>query len=304
MKHLLTLFDLESDQVPALLKIAMDLKSRWAQGQRAPICQAAVLGLLFEKQSLRTRVSFESAMAHLGGNSIFLGPEAGWGKRESIADFGKILGEYLDVLVFRGNDHKVLTELAEHATCHVINGLTPDSHPCQALADVLTAQELFPDTQPRIAYVGDGNNVARSLALACAMAGFPAVFVSPEGYLLDQAYLSRVKAKCPGAQLDVTTDLDALADSHIVYTDVWASMGQESERAARQLAFADYQVNTALMQRARPDARFLHCLPARRGEEVASEVLDGPQSATVQQAGNRMHAQKAVLVWLINGGLS
>lgn len=303
MRHVLTLFDLANDEFKSILQLAKDLKQGLAAGQREPLCQGSMLGLLFEKQSLRTRISFESAIAHLGGNAVFLGAEAGWGKRESIADFGNVLSEYLDVLVFRGNDHEVLVELASHSTCHVINGLTPDSHPCQALADVLTAQELFPDSNPKVTYVGDGNNVARSLALGCCMAGLPCAFVSPDGYLLDETYVAKVKEKCPDADITVTTDVAAgVAGSDVIYTDVWASMGQEAEREARKKIFADYQVSSDLMKIANPDAKFLHCLPARRGEEVTAEVLDGPQSATVQQAGNRMHAQKAVLVWLMKGG--
>ncbi|MEM7311930.1 MAG: ornithine carbamoyltransferase [Planctomycetota bacterium] len=301
MRHLLTLFDINSDELREILKLAADLKSALHEGLRQPVLSGRMLGMLFEKQSLRTRVSFESAIAHLGGSSIFLGQEAGWGKRETVADFGRVLSEYLDVLVFRGNDHGVLAELARHCSCPVINGLTPNAHPCQAIADVLTIEEHCPDSPDRkVVFVGDGNNVARSLALACAMMDTHCVVASPDGYGIDESFIQEVQTKCPGAQVELTNDpIAAVTNADAVYTDVWTSMGQESESEVRKQRFAEFQINAKLMSHAKPDAKFLHCLPARRGEEVTDEVIDGPNSVVVKQAGNRMHAQKAILVWLL-----
>ena len=259
------------------------------------------MAMLFEKQSLRTRVSFEAAMAHLGGGSVFLGSEVGFGRRESVADFGRMLGEYVDVVVVRANHHKTIVELAEHCACSVINGLTDFGHPCQALADLYTIRELAGRLEGRtLAWVGDANNVARSLALGCGKLGMRMVMATPEKHQFDRPSLEWLRAKAPGLDLVATTDpAEAVCDAVAIYTDVWASMGQESQREDRRAAFAAYQVNAALMARAQKGAVFMHCLPARRGEEVTDDVLDGPQSVVVQQAGNRMHVQKGILAWLL-----
>ncbi len=301
MRHLLTLFDISRDELAEILQLAVDLKSALNDGLRQPILAGRMLGMLFEKQSLRTRVSFESAIAHLGGSSIFLGQEAGWGKRETVADFGRVLSEYLDVLVFRGNDHSVLAELAQYCSCPVINGLTPNAHPCQAIADILTIQEHCSESDNRkVAFVGDGNNVARSLALSCAMTDTQCTIASPTGYEIHSDFLAEIQAKCPDARVEITNDpVAAVTDADAVYTDVWTSMGQETEADERRQKFAEFQINAQLMSHAKTDAKFLHCLPAKRGEEVTDEVIDGPNSVVVQQAGNRMHAQKAILVWLL-----
>jgi ornithine carbamoyltransferase len=297
----LTLFELTAAEIERIFEITADLKTALQQGVREPLLAGRVMGLLFEKPSLRTRVSFETGMAQLGGASLFLGEDVGWGKREAMSDFARVLSQYVDVLVCRAKSHRTVEELAEHATCPVINGLTDQSHPCQALADLYTMREVHGDLRGRkLAYVGDANNVARSLLLACARLGVQFAIASPPGYDFDEQFVARVKAAEPKADLLQTRDpIEAVRGAAAVYTDVWVSMGQEAQRDVRVQAFSDYQVNQALMQQAAADACFLHCLPARRGEEVTDEVLDGPQSVVVQQAGNRMHVQKGLIVWLL-----
>ncbi|MCL4207361.1 MAG: ornithine carbamoyltransferase [Pirellulaceae bacterium] len=301
MRNVLTLFELTAAEIERIFEITADLKTALKQGVREPLLAGRVMGLLFEKPSLRTRVSFETGMAQLGGASLFLGEDVGWGKREAMSDFARVLSQYVDVLVCRAKSHRTVEELAEHATCPVINGLTDQSHPCQALADLYTMREVHGDLRGRkLAYVGDANNVARSLLLACARLGVQFAIASPPGYDFDEQFVARVKAAEPKADLLQTRDpIEAVRGAAAVYTDVWVSMGQEAQRDVRVQAFSDYQVNQALMQQAAADACFLHCLPARRGEEVTDEVLDGPQSVVVQQAGNRMHVQKGLIVWLL-----
>jgi ornithine carbamoyltransferase len=262
-----------------------------------------VLALLFEKPSLRTRVSFETGMAHLGGSSLFLGSDVGYGKRESLADFSQVLSSYVDAIVFRAKSHRHVEALAQHASCPVINGLSDEAHPCQALADLFTMEELNgPLAGQKLAYVGDANNVARSLAIACGRLGVRLALAAPAGYEFDAPFLAQLKQVVPKLDLQQTADpVAAVRDANAVYTDVWASMGQEAEHAERAKALAAYQVNEQLMHRAPQGACFLHCLPARRGEEVTDGVMDGPQSAVVRQAANRMHVQKGLLVWLLGG---
>ena len=240
-------------------------------------------------------------MTHLGGATQFLGADVGWGKRESIADFAGVLGQYVDVIVCRANGHTRVDELAQHAACPVINGLTDQAHPCQALADLFTLREVCGGLQGRkLAYVGDANNVARSLAVACAKLSVKLAIASPAGYELDPAFLAEIRRDSPKAEIELTDDPTvAVQQADAVYTDVWTSMGQEAEEDQRRRIFAPYQVNAALMARAPRNAIFLHCLPARRGEEVTAEVIDGPQSRVLDQAANRLHAQKGLLAWLL-----
>ncbi len=303
MKHFLTLFDITTQELYGLLQRAAELKReiKQARGSIAPRLAGRTMGLLFEKPSLRTRVSFEAAMAQLGGASIFLGAEAGWGKRESLADFAQTLTRYVDVLVFRGNEHATVEAFRRYSCCPIINGLTQLAHPCQALADIFTMQECFSDlSQVRLAFIGDGNNVARSLAVACAMTGAAFVLASPGHYRFDARFEESLHARFPHARLETTDDpRTAVKGAHVVYTDVWASMGDEHEREQRQRAFRAYQVTQQLLQHAQPEARLMHCLPARRGEEVTDEVMDGPQSIVFEQAENRLHAQKAILLHLL-----
>jgi len=301
MRHLITLFDLEPAEIERIFSITEDLKTKFERGLREPLLPGRVMALVFEKPSLRTRVSFEAAMSHLGGTSMFLGDDVGFGQRESVEDFARVLSEYVDVIVVRAKEHSRVETIAEHSSCSVINGLTDMVHPCQALADLYTLRELHGSlTGRKLAFIGDGNNVARSLAIACGKTGMRMSLASPAGYEFNLKFLDRLRAEVPFLELELTDDPRvAVRDASAVYTDVWASMGQEAEREARRKVFTPYQVNEALMEFAPADAKFLHCLPARRGEEVSAEVLDGPQSVVVAQAGNRMHLQKGILAWLL-----
>jgi len=301
MRHVLSLFDLSADEIRRVLKIAADLKSKMANGQRPPILQQNVLGLLFEKPSLRTRVSFETLIGQLGGTSLFLGEDVGWGTREPLCDFMPILTSYLDVLVIRAKSHAKVEEATRFSQCPIINGLTDLSHPCQALADILTAQELAHGLDGvTIAYLGDGNNVAYSLAVICSKLGIPLRIGAPKKYQFDQGFLDGLNQES-GSELIIQTDdpREAANGANFLYTDVWTSMGQEAESKQRLADLADFQVNRELMACAAVDARFLHCLPARRGEEVTTDVIDSPASAIIRQANNRLHAQKGLAVWLM-----
>jgi ornithine carbamoyltransferase len=301
MRHVLTLFDMTSAEIERVFEISLDLKAKLAAGVREPILPGRVMALLFEKPSLRTRVSFETAMGHLGGSSLFLGQDVGFGKRESIADFAQVLSQYVDVVVCRTSGHQRVVDLARYSTCHVVNGLTDSAHPCQALADLLTMREKFGDLRgKRLAYVGDSNNVAKSLAVCCGKLGVEFAVASPPGYEFDAPFLAQLKQELPALRLIQTQNpSEAVRGALGVYTDVWASMGQEAEQVQRAKDFAAYQVNGALMRQAPKEAIFLHCLPAHRNEEVTDEVIDSPQSAVIQQAGNRLHAQKGLLAWLM-----
>ena len=300
-RHILTLADLSSAEIERIFSIAEDLKAKWTKGIREPLLPGRVMALLFEKPSLRTRVSFEAGMSHLGGSSLFLGEEAGFGRRESVADFTRVLSQYVDVIVARTFQHQTVEELAHYADCPVINGLSDLAHPCQALADLFTLRELFGRLAGRtLAWIGDGNNVARSLAQGCGKLGMRMVMATPPPYRFDEAFLEELRRDTPQLELVVTDDpVEAVREASAVYTDVWTSMGQEAETAVRRRAFARYQVNAALMAHSQKGAVFMHCLPAHRGEEVTDEVIDGPQSVVVQQAANRMHLQKGLLAWLL-----
>jgi ornithine carbamoyltransferase len=300
MRHLLTATDLKPSEIDRIFAITEDLKAKYHQGLREPLLPGRVIALLFEKPSLRTRVSFEAGMAHLGGHSLFLGDDVGFNSRESVADFGRVLSQYVDCVVVRANRHATVTELAKYADCSVINGLTDYAHPCQALADLYTLKELVGGLKgQKLAYIGDANNVARSLVEVCGLVGMSVAMATPPKYQFEAAYLEQVRQAIPTLDLTFTTDpAEAVTGAIAVYTDVWASMGQEAEGAERRRDFARYQVNVALMKAA-PEAYFMHCLPAHRGEEVTDEVIDGPQSIVVQQAANRMHVQKGILAWLL-----
>jgi ornithine carbamoyltransferase len=301
MRHLITLADLKAAEIERIFSVTEDLKAKYEKGVREPLLPGRVMALLFEKQSLRTRVSFEAAMAHLGGRALFLGSDVGFGKRESTADFGRVLSQYVDAVVIRAYRHQTARELAEHCTCSVINGLTDEAHPCQALADLFTLRELFGKLAGRtLAWVGDGNNVARSLAQGCGKLGMRMTMATPEAYRFDDAFLGQLNSEVPELDLAVTDDpAEAVRDAVAVYTDVWVSMGQEAEEETRRRDFADYQVNAQLMSHTQKGAVFMHCLPARRGEEVTDDVIDGSQSVVVRQAANRMHVQKGILAWLL-----
>lgn len=301
MRHVLTLLEFSAEEIERVFAISRDLKAKLAAGIREPLLQGRVMAMLFEKQSLRTRVSFETAIAHLGGNSMFLGQDVGWGKRESAADFSQVLSQYVDVIVCRTTAHARIEELAKYCTVPVINGLTDSAHPCQALADVFTLQEIHGDLRgKRVAYVGDANNVAKSLAVCCGKLGIELAIAAPKGYEFDEAFRKTLLAAVPNMKLLESRDPKEVVKGALgVYTDVWVSMGQEAEQEERRRAFADYQVNGALMKHAPKESSFLHCLPARRGEEVTDEVIDGVNSAVIPQAGNRMHVQKGLIAWLL-----
>jgi ornithine carbamoyltransferase len=301
MRHLLTLADVSKAEIERIFSIADDLKSKFESGLREPLLPGRVMALLFEKPSLRTRVSFEAAMAHLGGSAMFLGGDTGFGKRESIADFGRVLSEYVDVIVLRGMRHATAAELASYCSCAVINGLTDFSHPCQALADLFTIRELVGKLDGHtLAWIGDANNVTRSLALGCGKLGMRMVIASPKHYQFVEKDLEWIRLNAPQGEVVLTEDpVEAVRDAVAIYTDAWYSMGFESEKEVRTKAFAAYQVNAKLLAHAQKGAFFMHCLPAHRGEEVTDDVIDGPQSVVLQQASNRLHAQKGVLAWLL-----
>lgn len=301
IRHLISLADLSSAEIERIFAITQDLKAKFNEGLREPILPGRVLALLFEKPSLRTRVSFEAGMIHLGGKSLFLGEGVGWGSRESIADFARVLGQYADAVVVRTKRHQTALDLAKYADCCVINGLTDEAHPCQAMADLYTLRELIGRLHGlKLAYVGDANNVARSLAIGCGLLGMRMAIASPPGYEYPASFLELLRTRVPDLELQMVTEpAEAVRDAVAVYTDVWTSMGQEEEEQVRVQAFRSYQVNAALMAHAPGHAYFMHCLPAHRGMEVTDEVIDGPNSIVMQQAANRMHVQKGILAWLL-----
>jgi ornithine carbamoyltransferase len=301
MRHVIVPEDLSAAEIEAVFAVSRDLEAKFTAGQRDALLPGRVLGLIFEKQSLRTRVSFQAAMAHLGGSSLFLGADTGFASsRESIADFGRVLSEYVDVIVCRSKAHDTIVQLAEVSSVPVINGLSDYCHPCQALADIYTLrQHVGRVAGLTLAFVGDGNNMARSLAVVCGLLGMRFVLAAPPAYQFDDGFRKHLATIVPEAEIIETTDpVTAVTDAAVVYTDVWASMGQEQERAKRLKDLSAYQVNEQLMRHC-PEALFMHCLPARRGEEVTDGVIDGPQSVVVEEAANRMHVQKGLLAWLL-----
>ncbi len=288
-----------------MLDLAVRLKEERRAGGNVPLLAGKVLAMVFQKPSLRTRVSFDMAMRHLGGDALYLSPdEVGLGKRESIADVSRVLSRYVDAIMARVFAHEHVLELARHASVPVINGLSDFNHPCQALADMLTIREHFGRLEGlRLTFVGDGNNVAVSLLVACARLGLDFTIASPEGYELPaQALdLGRRLAEETGISIRLLRDpREAVRGAHIIYTDTWTSMGQEAEAEQRRKAFPPYQVNAGLVGEADPSAIVMHCLPAHRGQEITDEVMDGPHSAIFDQAENRLHAQKAILVSLLS----
>jgi ornithine carbamoyltransferase len=302
MQHFLNLIDLPRDVIANLLNEAARLKQAHAQRVPGHTLAGRVIGLIFEKPSLRTRVSFESGIAQLGGTSLYLpGNEVGLGWRESLADFARTVSQYVDALVLRVYRHETLTGLAQHSSIPIINALSDWSHPCQALADVLTVRELFGVESGRtVAFIGDGNNVARSLAVACGKLGINFVLACPVGYGFDEKFKADYRARvAPEFPPEINNPRDAVVNADVIYTDVWTSMGQEAEREERLNRFAAFQVNAQLLAAAPKHCKVLHCLPAHRGEEITDDVLDGPASAAFQEAGNRLHTQKAVLEWLL-----
>lgn len=296
---LLSIDDLTAAQIHTLLADAAALKRTRGSQQRHDLAQKTV-ALIFEKPSTRTRVSFQVGVSELGGDPLVLSAnDLQLGRGETIADTGQVLSRYVHAIVIRTFGQDRLVELADAASVPVINALTNDEHPCQALADLQTLTEEFGSLAGRrLTYIGDGNNVAHSLLLAGAKIGMHVDVAHPVGYAPDAAVVARAEqlGKDSGARITVTTDVNAVVEgTDALYADVWTSMGQEDEAATRLDVFQPYQITAALMKRAAPHAIFLHCLPAHRGEEVTAEVIDGPQSRVFDQAENRLHAQKAVL---------
>jgi ornithine carbamoyltransferase len=303
-KDLLAISDLTPGDIGNILKRSATLKKLQKQGKPHQTLKGKSLGMIFEKSSTRTRVSFEVGMFQLGGQALFLSPDdLQIGRGEPIGDTARTLSRYLDAIMIRTFSQKAIEELARFASIPVINGLTDVHHPCQALADLLTIQEKRKKLKGlTLAYVGDGNNVANSLIQACVKVGMHFAIASPRGYVLDPAIMRQAKAEAKQTNADVlvTTDpFQAVRNADVVYTDVWASMGQEAEHAKRLKAFRGYQVDAKLMEKAGPGALVMHCLPAHRGEEISAEVIDGPQSVIFDQAENRLHVQKAVLDMLL-----
>ncbi len=304
MRNFLSILDTSSKEIDKLLTLAKGLKTEWQSGGNEPVLFGKVLAMVFQKPSLRTRVSFDMGMRHLGGDALYLSPnEIGLGKRELIADVSRVLSGYVDGIMARVFDHKHILELARYATVPVINGLSDFNHPCQALADVLTILEHFGHLEDlNVVFIGDGNNVATSLLFACARLGMNFTIASPEGYGLPKDVIAKAKeiAQETGISIKSIRDpIEAVKSAQVIYTDTWVSMGQEEEMKQRESVFTPYQVNAKLVSQADPSAIVLHCLPAHRGQEITDEVADGPQSKIFPQAENRMHAQKAVLVTLM-----
>lgn len=299
-RHFLTLADYSTTELAALIDLAIRLKAWQQENEAHPLLAGKTLGMIFAKASTRTRVSFEVGMYQLGGHALFLGQnDIQLGRGETIADTARVLSRYVDGIMIRTFEQNDIVELARYAGVPVINGLTDLFHPCQALADFMTIQEKLGDLKGRkIAYVGDGNNMVHSLMHGAVKLGMHIAVASPPGYEPRDEVIRACEqgVKTNGSSVSVTHDpVTAVKSADIVYTDVWTSMGQEAETAERESVFQSYQVNASLMAGAKEHAIFLHCLPAHRGEEVTSEVIDGPQSAVFDQAENRLHAQKAIL---------
>jgi ornithine carbamoyltransferase len=305
VRHFLNLNDVSGAELKALLSEAARLKAELKKGHRPPLLAGRVLGLVFEKPSLRTRVSFEAAMAQLGGTSIFLSATDGaLGVREPVADFARTMSGYVDAVALRVFKHSTIEEFAAHSRVPVINALSDLSHPCQALGDLLTIQEVLGGLEGKtLVFVGDGNNVARSVAIGCGLFGLRFILAAPEGYGFDEPFLQSYRRIAPRGELVVNGHPEhAIDQADVIYTDVWTSMGQEAEKEERRQKFAPFQVNQTLLAKAPPHARLMHCLPAVRGEEVGDGVLEGDRSVVFLQAENRMHAQKALLVSLLSSG--
>jgi ornithine carbamoyltransferase len=301
MKHLRSLFDLTIEEFHDILRIADTLKHQLHQDQRPDLLKNRTLALLFEKASLRTRVSFEAGMIQLGGAAIYLTNDVGWRERETIADFVRVLAEYCDFVVCRAISQATVDELASHNVMPVINGLTDRSHPCQAMADMMTMQEHSDGNLKgkQLTFVGDGNNVARSLLKASAMCGMKFRLAGPTKFQLESSLVAQVREHFGALDFQQGNDIKSLVrDSDFVYTDVWTSMGQEAEAQERSVLFSPFQINSDLMKMAPEHCKVLHCLPARRGMEITNEVIDSASSIVFPQAANRMHLQKGLLVWM------
>ena len=303
MRHLNSLLELTPADVETIFEISRNLKVNAAKGDRPQVLQGHVLTQVFEKPSLRTRLSFDAAMMQLGGDSIFLtAQEAGIGGREAVKDVARVIGGYSDVIALRTFSQKLIDNFIEFSGVPIINGLSDERHPCQALTDLFTMREAFGNLKgQKIAFIGDGNNVASSLAAAATLCGVSISVCAPPGYQLEDEFLKTLKKQYPSANVTQTEDFKvAMKDASVVYTDVWTSMGQEAEESQRRKVFGPFQVNSKLMKLAPKTARFMHCLPAKRGLEVTDDVIDGPQSIAFIQAENRMHLAKGLILWVLD----
>jgi ornithine carbamoyltransferase len=294
-RHFISLLDLTSDELRGLIHRAIELKNH-----RDPNYQplkGQVLAMIFEKSSTRTRISFEAGMSHFGGSTIFLSPrDTQLGRGEPLQDSAKVISSMVDGIMLRTDKHETVTTFAQHSSVPVINGLTDEQHPCQLLADIQTYFEQRGDIQGKtVAWIGDGNNMCHSYIHAATLLDFTLHIASPAGYMPDSAIVAAAGERIKFFD----TPIAAAEQVDLIVTDVWASMGQEEEQKQREIAFKDYQVNAKVMQAANKDALFMHCLPAHRGEEVSSEVIDGTQSIVFPEAENRLHAQKALLEFLL-----
>jgi ornithine carbamoyltransferase len=303
-RNFLAITDFSKDDLEKLLELALSLKKEYFSRGNPPMLKGKVLAMVFNKPSLRTRISFDMAMRHLGGDALFISPnEIGLGKRESIADGARVLSGDVSGIMARVFAHDHIIELAKWASIPVINGLSDYNHPCQAFTDIFTMYEHFGKLQNLdVAFVGDGNNVAMSLLHACAILGINFKIASPEGYDINKkewetAEVLSINSGSSIKQLRIPQE--AVSDADVVYTDTWTSMGQEEEAKKREIAFPPYQVNSDLLKKAKSSAIVMHCLPAHRGQEITDDVADGPQSFLFPQAHNRLHAQKAILVDLL-----
>jgi len=301
MKHLISVLDAK-DEIYEILNLASELKEKQKKGIAHELLKNKSLGMIFEKSSTRTRVSFEVGMTQLGGHALYLSPkELQMGRGETISDTAKVLSRFVDGIMYRAFDHKMMLELANNATVPVINGLDNVEHPCQIIADLLTIKEKKKDfNKLKLAYVGDGNNVCNSLLLGAAIVGMDMGVGCPRGYEPNKEILEKAK-KIAESKIEILENpFDAVENADVVYTDVWVSMGDESEKEKREKTFLPYQINQKLVGNAKKNCIVMHCLPAHRGMEITDEVVDGSCSVVFDQAENRLHAQKAVMVKLMS----
>jgi len=303
-RHCLTLQDFTAEEIKAILDLAARLKEKQKKGEAHPLLAGKTLAMIFQKPSTRTRVSFEVGMWQLGGFALFLSSqELQMGRGEPIKDTAAVLSRYVDGIMIRTFDHKEVEELAAFASVPVINGLTDLLHPCQVLADLMTIEEKFGGLKGvKVAYLGDGNNVAHSLLIGCSKMGLDIAVATPEKYRPNAQIEEKARANAlkSGSRIVITADpVEAVKNAQVIYTDVWASMGQEKEKEERKKLFSPYQVNSNLVEAAAPGAVVMHCLPAYRGEEIAAEVIDGERSIVLDQAENRLHAQKGLMALLM-----
>ena len=302
-KDLISIADLSQSDIEEIFNVTKELKEWHNKGYDEKCLSGKILGMIFEKSSMRTRVSFEVSMVQLGGNAIYLTQnDINLGKREAVKDGARVLSRYVNGIAIRTFGQDTIQELARYATVPVINALSDYLHPCQALTDLYTIKEKFGAyTNIKIAFVGDGNNVARSLAQICAKLGIHFHIASPKGYELTPDFVSKTKQMADGNDLIhlYQDPKEAAEKANVLYTDTWVSMGQEAEEEARRQAFKDFQINSDLLKTAKDDVKVMHCLPAHRGEEITDEVIDGPHSIVYDQAENRLHVEKALLKLLL-----